>query len=97
MAKRKRYTEEFKIEAVRLVLNRGERTISDIAEALGVSSTQLTRWRSRYESAVKNPGKHAQETAAQAEIRRLKKQVADLQMEREILKKAAAFFAKESR
>lgn len=97
MAKRKRYTEEFKIESVRMVLDRGDRTVLDVAEGLGVSASQLTRWRSRYETAVHSPGKHTRETAAQAEIRQLKKQVVTLKMEREILKKAAAFFAKESR
>jgi len=97
MSTRRRYTEEFKIEAVRLVLNRGERTIADIAESLGVGENQLYRWRSRYEGAVHDPTKRARETAEQAEVRRLKKVVAELKMEREILKKAAAFFAKESR
>ena len=97
MVERNRYTEEFKIEAVRLMLNRGERTVSDVAEALGVRANQLHRWRQRYESAVRNPAEYKRETAEQAEVRRLKKQVEELKTEREILKKAAAFFAKESR
>ena len=94
---RKRYTEEFKIEAVRLMLHRGERTVTDVADALGVRPNQLHRWRQRYESAVRNPAEYKRESAEQAEIRRLKKQVEELRIEREILKKAAAFFAKESR
>ena len=97
MAKRKRYPEEFKIEAVRLLLNRGERTVTDIAESLGVPANHLHRWRARYEKAVTNPRQHVRETAEQAEIRRLKKEVDRLKMEREVLKKATAFFAKESR
>ena len=97
MAKRRRHPEEFKIEAVRLLLNRGERTIKEIGENLGVSANQLQRWRMRYEKAVLNPRQHARESAEQFEIRRLKKEVDQLKMEREILKKAAAFFAKESR
>jgi len=97
MSTRKRYADEFKIEAVRLMLNRGERTIADVAEALGVGENQLYRWRSRYEGAVHDPSKHARETAERAQIRRLKKENAELKMEREILRKAAAFFAKESR
>ena len=97
MVKRRQHAEEFKIEAVRLLLNRGERTVSEIAENLGVNPNQLQRWRKRYEKEVLNPREHARETAEQTEIRRLKKENEQLRMEREILKKAAAFFAKESR
>ena len=97
MVKRRQYSEEFKIEAVRLLLQRGDRTVGQIAENLGVNPNQLHRWRVRFEKAVLNPTEHVRETAEQAEIRRLKKEVDQLRMEREILKKAAAFFAKESR
>jgi transposase len=97
VVRRKKHSEEFKVEAVRLLLNRGDRTVAEIAENLGVNANQLHRWRTRYEKAVINPGQHARETAEQAEIRRLKKEVDHLKMEREILKKATAFFAKESR
>lgn len=97
MVRRKQYTVEFKLEAVRLLLNRGERTVRDVAEGLGITANQLHRWRGRYETAVRNPAQHARETAEQAEIRRLKQDNNQLRMEREILKKAAAFFAKESR
>lgn len=97
MSKRKRYPEEFKIEAVRLLLNRGERSVADVAESLGVGANQLHRWRARYEKAITAPAQHARETAEQVEIRRLKKEVEQLRMEREVLKKATAFFAKESR
>lgn len=97
MSERKRYSEEFKIEAVRLMLNRGERTVTEVAGSLGVGRNQLHRWRQRYEGAVLDPRRHSRETAEQAEIRQLKKELAEVKMEREILKKAAAFFAKESR
>lgn len=97
MVKRRQYSEEFKIEAVRLLLQRGDRTVGQIAENLGVKPNQLHRWRVRYERAVLNPTQHVRETAEQAEIRRLKKENDQLRMEREILKKAATFFAKESR
>ena len=95
--KRRKHSEEYKIEAVRLVLNRGDRTVAEIASNLGINANQLTRWRGRYEKAVVNPAQHVRETAEQAEIRRLKKENDQLRMEREILKKATAFFAKESR
>jgi transposase len=90
-------TEEFKIEAVRAFLNRGERTVEALAKSLGVSANQLYLWRERYQTAVERPAQHAQETAEQAEIRRLRKENEQLRMEREILEKATAFFAKKSR
>ena len=97
MVKRRQYSKEFKIEAVRLLLNRGDRSVTEIGENLGVNPNQLHRWRARYEKAVLSPSQHVRETGEQAEIRRLKKEVDRLTMEREILKKAATFFAKESR
>jgi len=97
MSKRAHHTDEFKIEAVRLLLSRGERSVTELADDLGINANQLYRWRKRFEKAVLNPSEHALETAEQAEIRRLKKEVDRLRMEREILKKATAFFAKESR
>lgn len=90
-------TEEFKIEAVRALLNRGERTVEDLAKSLRVNANQLYRWRERYQTAVERPAQHAIETAEQAEIRRLRKENEQLRMEREILEKATAFFAKKSR
>lgn len=86
MSERKKYSEEFKIEAVRLMLNRNERTVVEVAKSLGVRSNQLYRWRQKYEGAIRDPQRYARGTAEQAEIRRLKKQLAEVQMEREILK-----------
>jgi transposase len=97
MSKRKQHSEEFKIEAVRVFLNRGERSVTELAENLGINANQLYRWRKRFEKAVLNPGQHVRETTEQSEIRRLNKEVERLRMEREILKKATAFFARESR
>jgi transposase len=95
--RRARHPEDFKREAVRLLLSRGERSIRDVAKSLDVSSTQLARWQKRYRPAVESPDEHARLTAEQVENRRLRKENETLRMEREILKKAAAFFAKESR
>jgi transposase-like protein len=90
LLERNRYTEEFKIEAVRLMLTRGERTVSDVAEALGVRANRLHRWRQRYESAVRNPAEYKRETAERAEVRRQRKQVEELKTEREILKRLSS-------
>ena len=99
--KRNRRPEEFKLEAVRLVLTRGDRTIADIAKSLGVGESVLQRWRKKYEPALAGKVKGAArstspDAAESAELRELRKRVRELEMERDILKKAAAFFAKES-
>ncbi len=94
--KRQRYTKEFKEDAVRLVLEQGY-NCREAARRLGVGSSNLTRWVREYrddQQQRSQTGKTHREL--EAEIRQLKKENQRLQMEREILKKAAAFFAKES-
>jgi transposase len=85
----KKFTEEFKKEAVRLVTEHGY-TQRDAAESLGVSSKNLNRWIHKKVDAEKVPPNEKQE-----EILLLKKRIHRLELEREILKKAAAFFASE--
>src|SRR5215831_21366469 len=96
--KRKRYTAEFKQEAVRL-LESEERNGRDIARALGVEQAMLYRW--RRELGLKPPPigsvSEALSPDEREELRRLRKEVAQLRMDKEILKKATAFFAKESK
>lgn len=86
----KRYTQEFKEEAVRLARS-GERTVDMLASELGVSRTALRRW-----MAESSPVKLSWERPEQ-ELARLRRENRVLQMERDILKKATTFFAKESR
>jgi len=95
--RRKNYTREFKREAVSLVTEQGYR-VSEAARNLGIHGSLLRRWRSQLEKEGKDafPGK-GHMTAEQEEIRRLRREVQQLRMEREILKKATAFFAKESK
>jgi len=85
----KKFTEEFKKEAVRLVTEHGY-TQKDAAESLGVSSKNLNRWIHKKADAEKVPQNKTPE-----EILILKKRIHRLELEREILKKAAAFFASE--
>jgi len=89
---RRKYTREFKVSAVKLVNEQGY-TIPDAARSLGVDPTSVRGWIAKYSSeaglAPKGDG------ALAAEIQRLRKENARLTMERDILKKAAAFFAKE--
>ena len=86
------YTEEFKIEAVKQVIDKGY-TQTDVATRLGVNRKTMNAWVKRYGP---DSAKHRAETEQNAEIRRLKAELKRVTEEREILKKAAAYFAKES-
>lgn len=88
----KRYTDEFKIEAVRQVTDRGY-SVAEVADRLGVTTHSLYAWVNKFGSKDK-AGKEAEET--QRELRRLKAELRRVTEERDILKKAAAYFAKES-
>lgn len=87
-----RYTEEFKIEAVRQVTERGH-PVAEVAERLGVSSYSLYKWIKRFQL---RPTKRAEQDGQADEIRRLKAELRRVTEERDILKKAAAYFAKQS-
>jgi transposase len=93
MAKKKRrnYTKEFKEEAVRLITEEGY-SYAEAGRNLGVNPNLLSRWKREFEGVEIDPGSAA---AMQAELKRLRKENKRLKLEREILKKAAAFFAKE--
>ena len=89
--KRKRYSQEFKDEAVKLVTEQGYQ-ISEAARNLGIHPGVLGRWRRELESGSDG----GCQKDVHAELNRLRKENKRLKLEREILKKAAAFFAKES-
>ena len=89
----KRYPEEFKIEAVKQVTERGH-AVADIANRIGVSQHSLYEWVKRY--SVPEPERFEAQSQS-AEIRKLKAELRRVTEERDILKKAAAYFAKESR
>jgi transposase len=93
---RRQYTKEFKREAVELA-NRGDYTVTAAARSLGISRNMLDRWRREYRKREQDafPGAGHQ-TPELEELNRLREENRKLKMEREILKKAAAFFAKES-
>ena len=96
MRKRQRYGKEFKLDAVRLVTEQGY-SIAEAARNLGLNANMLGRWKmeaAESEGAFRGNGKLSPE---QLELRRLKAENRQLRMEREILKKATAFFAKESK
>ena len=91
MARRK-FTREFKASAVKLVNEQGY-TIPQAAKSLGVDAANVRSWVERFSS--EDGLAPSGEGALKAELRRLRKENARLLMEREILKKAAAFFARE--
>lgn len=84
-----RYTAEFKEEAARQVLDNGY-GIKETAERLGVHPQSLSKWVKQY----RDPLIHAKEDSKQQEILKLKKELKRVTEERDILKKAAAYFAK---
>ncbi len=94
---RKRYTREFKLEAVRLSLEDG-RAGTDVARELGIHPNVLYRWRKEYldDNVESFPGQGKMK-ASDGEVARLRREVAQLREERELLKKALVFFSKESR
>jgi transposase len=89
MSKGKRYTEEFKTEAVRQVVDRGY-PVDEVAGRLGISAKSLYKWRSDLYGTKQQRN---QTTDHHAEIVRLKAQLKRVEEERDILKKAARYFA----
>ena len=88
---RRRFTAEFKSETVKLV-KQSDRSMADIAMELGISAKSVGEWVRKAEEA----GDTVDEDE-RAELKRLRRENQELRMEKEILRKATAFFAKESR
>ena len=95
MAKRKKYTQEFRESAVKLITEQGYQ-ITEAARNLGLNATMLGRWKREIKGGGESSPDPTSGKALQAELTRLRKENQRLKMEREILKKAAAFFANES-
>ena len=96
MQKRKRFTKEFKLEALRLMEKSGK-PAADVARELGIRRNQLYKWQEKFSvhgneafpGSGRRPGK-------EEEVARLKRELARVKEERDILKKAAQYFARES-
>jgi transposase len=90
------YTKEFKEEAVKMVTEAGL-SIPEVSRRVSVNESSIRYWIKRAkEGGLANGGEQRLVTAEQMEVAHLRREVAELKMEREILKKAAAYFAKES-
>jgi len=94
--KRRQFTDEFKKDTVRLIRESGK-TVAEIARDLDLSESAVRNWLTQAEVDEGRGGQGELTTAERQELQRLRRENKQLQMEREILKKAAAFFAKESR
>jgi len=95
----RKYSQEFKLEALEL-LKRGEKSAGQIERELGITPGLLVKWRVRYQIIAKEGlppqiGPSDME-AAKAEIRRLQRELANVQEEREILKKALNIFSRKN-
>ena len=97
MTKRKTFSREFKLEAIRL-MDSGQKKSADLARELGVPRNRLYKWREQLlrdgkENAFPGTGRQAGEAG---EIAQLKREIERLREENDVLKKAARYFAKES-
>jgi transposase len=98
-AQRKYFSPEFKAEAVRRAAS-GDATLLEVARELGVRTDRLREWIGQAQGAGRRPGAGRAGAAGPSldeEVRQLRREVVQLREERDILKKAAAFFARESR
>ena len=91
---RRRFTAEFKVEAIKLLKESG-RPLQAVAEELGVHANQLRGWRNEH-LAAGSAEALARQKAEAAELARLRRENRRLEQENEILKRAAAFFAREA-
>jgi len=88
---RRRFTKEFKAETVKLV-KQSDRTMADIAMELGISAKSVGEWVRNAEESNESMSEDER-----MELKRLRKEISELRMEKEILRKATVFFAKENR
>ncbi len=93
MKKRRQYSREFKIQAVKMVTEQGL-SVTEVGRDLGINPNLVCSWRKKFQENPDSsfPG-HGKLTPEQQELRQLRQEVQQLRMERDILKKATAFFA----
>jgi len=99
MTKRRNYDKEFKKDAVEYLLRSGK-LLKDVASELGVDRSSLGYWRKQHlaaldEASSKNGGPEMKPSEVDKEIRRLRRELADIKEQRDILKKAVSIFSRE--
>ena len=92
---RRSFSEEFKRDAVNLVVKQGY-SFKSAAEAVGASTRSIREWHEMFAPTPEPCGEDATSAQLSAEVKRLRKELQKAELERDILKKATAFFAKES-
>ena len=94
---RRKHTPEFKREALSMVIDQ-QLSVAEVSRRVGISQTLLHKWKVQFAAQGEQafPGK-GQQTPQEAELARLRRENEQLRIERDILKKAAQFFAKESK
>lgn len=95
MKERKKFSKEFKEEAVKLLLN-SDKSIQEVSESLGIHANNLGRWKNEFLNNPKEafPG-NGNRKDSEEENYRLRKEITDLKLENEILKKSIAIFSRE--
>jgi transposase len=94
--KRRKFTSQYKTEVVKLIKDSGK-SVSSISRELGLTESAVCTWVKQHDIDAGKGAPGALTTAEREELTRLRRENRQLQMEREILKKATAFFARESR
>ena len=95
MQKRRTFSREYKLAAVKKVIEQGQ-SYAEVARDLGIRDTLIRNWRNAFEEDGTLGTEVANDASVEAELKRLRAENRRLKMERDILKKATAFFAKES-
>ena len=93
---RRHHTREFKLEAVRLA-GLGDKTKAKVARELGIRVNQLRQWRLDFEEEQRNGVPKQELATAEQDVGNLRREIASLREENDLLKKAAIYFAKASR
>lgn len=93
--KRRRFTDEFKRSSANLILVEGY-SVNAAANAVGVDTKTIREWRNKFAPEIPPCGKDATVEELQAEVKRLRHELKEAELDREVLKKATAYFAKES-
>ena len=91
--KRKRFDKEFKVSAVKMLLE-GNQSMASLAKDLGINVNTLQNWKQQYlKDKASTPGVKLTQTEMEAELNRLRKEIAGLKKQNDFLKKVSAYFA----